>query len=95
MSLRAGLPEEISPLPSLPTTTFDILVCVNQMPPQGGSERGESFIWGLSTRRPSLLQSISVRAAATTKQKSLCMAVEKLSIDLMSEISSLPYKNSQ
>lgn len=56
---------------------------------RGGNEPGESSIWGLSTRGPSLLQSMSTVAGATAKQKSVHVAVEKLFIDLMSEISSL------
>lgn len=33
-SLRTNLPAEISPLPSLPPTIFDILFCINQMSPR-------------------------------------------------------------
>lgn len=45
---------------------------------RGGNKLAESSIWVLSTRRPSLLPSISTIATATTNQKSLHVAVEKL-----------------
>lgn len=80
------------PFPSHYHLWYSSLCHPNVTPESQGEETSlENLLFGelVSTRWPSLLQSISAIAAATTNQKSLYVAVEKLCIDLMSDIPGL------
>lgn len=71
--LRVGFREEIPPLLSILSPLilwFGSTKC-HSWGSRGRSKRAESFVWELSTKWPSLLQSISTIAAITTNQKSI------------------------